>query len=227
MHNKQHNWNKFYDSTRAKSVSYPESFVVRMFYGSNPNHMIRNYNTKNKKALDLSAGTGRNINLLLELGFIVDVSEISEKLVSNLKNKYYGSVNAFHIGMLPNLPIRDHSYDVVLSCNSCYYLNDQFVFIDNLNEILRILDRGGLFAGSMLKSSHTVLSNGEKISNNVMQIRKNYQGNSTGERLAYFDSSRELKNFLSKYFNCIEIAELRDEYNGFNRHLFYFTAKKK
>ena len=81
------NYEKFYTNKKISKL-YPNEFVIRIFKGNYPNFKIlKKEKYKKKKILDLSFGDGRNLFFLKDLGFNVYGTEISQKIVDNLKKK--------------------------------------------------------------------------------------------------------------------------------------------
>ena len=72
----------------------------------------------------MGCGDGRNLPLLLDLGFEVHASEISPEIVGGfggLARELQWLVHA--VGLNASLPYPDHYFDYMLCCASCYYLD--------------------------------------------------------------------------------------------------------
>lgn len=81
------NWGEFYGNRyRASAGRYPTEWVVRTLAGGNyPGLKIDKANYQGARILDMGCGDGRNLPLLLDLGFEVHASEISPEIVGGLE----------------------------------------------------------------------------------------------------------------------------------------------
>lgn len=80
-------WSNFYGSHyHASAGRYPTEWVVRTLAGRNyPGLKIDKTRYQGARILDMGWGDGRNLPLLLDLGFEVHASEISPTIVSGLE----------------------------------------------------------------------------------------------------------------------------------------------
>lgn len=97
-------------------------------------------NVKEKKVLDIGAGTGRLAVRLANLGAEVTALDISEVMVDKLKAKSY-KLKAI-LGEAENLPFDDNSFDIVIATFLIVHLKDLEKFFD---EVYRVLKPDGLF----------------------------------------------------------------------------------
>ncbi len=95
---------------------------------------------KEKKILDVGAGTGRLAVRLANLGAEVTALDISEVMVDKLKAKSY-KLKAI-LGEAENLPFDDNSFDIVIATFLIVHLKDLEKFFD---EVYRVLKPDGLF----------------------------------------------------------------------------------
>ncbi len=132
MNNQIQNWSKQYDHTKQNPV-YPTEWVVRTIAGGNyPNYKYDKNLYKGKKILDISCGDGRNLKLLLNLGFEVYATETSKKTIEMLANRYPDV--KFNVGFNHKHPFPDNFFDYALACLSFYYLKHKTHFSDNLKK---------------------------------------------------------------------------------------------
>lgn len=95
---------------------------------------------KNKKILDVGAGTGR-VSLPLALaGAQVTALDISEKILELLKRKNKKITTV--VGEAENLPFENESFDIVTAAFLIVHLKDPKIFFD---EVYRVLKPDGLF----------------------------------------------------------------------------------
>ena len=106
---------------------YPTEWVVRTLAGGiYPELKINKNRYKGARILDMGCGDGRNLPLLLDLGFDVHACETTADIVENL-NKIALNLAwpiTFSTGINSNLPYEDNYFDYILCSSSCYYLND-------------------------------------------------------------------------------------------------------
>lgn len=95
---------------------------------------------KDKKILDVGAGTGR-VSLPLALaGAQVTALDVSEKILEVLKRK--NKKIATVVGEAENLPFENESFDIVTAAFLVVHLKDPKIFFD---EVYRVLKPDGLF----------------------------------------------------------------------------------
>jgi SAM-dependent methyltransferase len=219
-------WVLHYKNRASQTQVYPEGFVVRMFRSKFPEPFLDNVPETGAKILDLSSGYGRNLPFLLAEGFDVYASEIAPEIVERMRAEFDGSGIQFDVGLAHDLPYETDFFDGVLACNSCYYIEDGLTFSDNLEEIARVMKPGGFFCGTALCASHSIFDEAERIRGNCAIIIEDQQGIRKDSLMACFDNEDGLRTELAPRFECLRVASLREDYAGFKRHLYYFTAIK-
>jgi SAM-dependent methyltransferase len=222
----QEKWVLHYKNRSSVAHVYPEGFVVRMFRSKFPEPFFDQAPQAGAKILDLSCGYGRNLSFLLAEGFEVYASEINSDIVERLRTEFDGSGIKFDVGLANNLPYECGFFDGVLACNSCYYIEEGSTFSDNLEEIARVIKPGGFFGGTALRYSHSIFDGAEQITKNCAIISNDKQGIRKNSHMAYFEDESQLEAALEPQFACPKIASLHENYAGFRRHLYYFTATK-
>lgn len=218
-------WAAHYREKGSPKRRDPEGFLVRLLTSSFPRPVVRDRNFAQQKLLDLSCGYGRNLELLIELGFDVHGSEISEEIVESLRREF--PAVDFRVGKAHSLPFGDGFLDAVVACNSCYYLEDDTSMQDNLAEICRVLRPGGWFIGSVIKSAHSALTGGEEMEDGSVIVRQDRQNLRNGYRVHPARSAQHLQELLEDRFCNVEIGDFEDTLLGFRRALFYFYAEKR
>lgn len=97
-------------------------------------------NVKNKKILDVGAGTGRLAIRLAKAGAKVTALDISEAMLNKLKAISYKLKVV--VGDAENLPFGDESFDIVIATFLAVHLKDPNRFFE---EACRVLKQSGLF----------------------------------------------------------------------------------
>ncbi len=95
---------------------------------------------KNKKVLDIGAGTGRLSLQLAKGGAQVMALDVSEKMLELVKRKNHKVQTT--VADAENLPFENNSFDVVTAAFLIVHLKDPARFFD---EVYRILKDGGKF----------------------------------------------------------------------------------
>lgn len=100
-------------------------------------------NGKNKKALDIGIGTGRNSRILLNKGYLVKGIDISGKMIKAAKKKLKNKkISFFIVDANKKLPFQDSSFNAIICMRVLKYIPNWQLTI---KEILRILKPGGFF----------------------------------------------------------------------------------
>ena len=219
-------WDTYFDK-KKNNILFPESFCVRMLFSNEEKGLQSSLKLgEDSNILDLGCGNGRNLSLLKLLSGKLHASDISEQIVQPLKKTDSFKSVDFSVQKLPHTSFKNDYFKCILSCNSCYYLESDNCLNDNLKEIQRILCNGGFFAGTLVKKSHTIFKSASFIRDNIALISEDRDNVRQFSRMAYVKNHIDLRRFLRQYFENIKIGFIRDEYNDFKRHLYYFTCTK-
>ncbi len=98
---------------------------------------------KNKKVLDVGAGTGRLSLVLSKSGALVTALDVSGKMLQILQNKDKKIETV--VGDAESLPFPDNTFDIVTAAFLVVHLKDPNTFFD---EAYRVLKDGGILAFS-------------------------------------------------------------------------------
>ncbi len=210
-----------------KSTVYPTEWVIRTLAGGNYPHMkLDKSKYKGKTILDMSCGDGRNLHLLLNLGFKVYASEISDEIVDSLKIKY--PEVEFRKGLNNDIDFPDDFFDYVLSCASCYYLEENTDFQTNMSEIGRVLKTDGYFIGNVPDLDNSVVLGAELNSKNEATIANDPFGLRNGYRFQVFPDKESLQNALTEnsYYN-VSLGSFKDDFYGLMVSGFLFVCQKR
>jgi SAM-dependent methyltransferase len=225
MNDNNQKWIQHYKNTEDTRHYYPENFLVRLLTSKFPSQVVNNMDYAGQKVLDLSCGHGRNLKLLENLGFDCHATEISREIVKTLEHKFKNIV--FGIGTANNIPFVSNFFDGVVACNSCYYLEDDNQFSDNLKEISRILKPGAWFIGTVLKDDHTAISGSSNKNNNIVTITNDRLDIRNGTQMQFASTEEDVIKHLDPFFNDITIGLFTDKLLDFNRSFFYFYCHKR
>lgn len=222
----ENKWTLQYKNTKDKPV-YPTEFVIRMIAGANyPDFKHDKNNYIGKKIVDISCGDGRNLQLLLNLGFDVYATETTPEIIETLKPKFPDV--KFTLAFNHNHPFDDNFFDYALACGAIYYLEPGTSFQDNMKELNRIMKPNGLFYANVPTSRHCILDNAERLENGEFLIQNDPHGYRNGYRWQTADQKDVLRNIFSPYFNLDAIGTLEEDYFGYllSNHIVVANAQK-
>lgn len=220
-------YSEYYKSNGLKV--YPSEFVVRAFLGSYPRHKFNKHQITGKSILDLGFGDGRNMQLFhhleMEVHGIEITQEICDVVTSRLKSEGVDVVTK--VGRNTQIPYEDGRFDFVLASSSCYYMDPDKKYSDNVKEIARVLKPGGIFIHSVPMPSTFIMKNAIDRGDGHMEITEDPYGVRVGYILKKFDDEEEVKSSLEPYFNDIKIGSCRDDFWGDSVHLWLVICTKK
>jgi putative glycosyltransferase len=216
-------------SKRNPSKVYPVEFVVRTLLGTYPGLKLDRSIFHGAKILDLGFGDGRNMPLLHDLGFEIYGVEISDKICRLTKERmeHLGVPVRLAIGNNSHLPFGNETFDFVLACHSCYYVNPGESFEDNLREITRVLRSAGHFVFSLAKTDSYVLNNAEPLGKGLYRITQDPCGVRNGSLFRAFASKQEILDELSIFFSDFSLGLCENDFYGIYEKVWIGTCLKK
>lgn len=215
---------------------YPTEWVIRTMLGNYPELKLDKSRFKNGKILDLGFGDCRNMSFLNNCGLSIYGVDITEETVAlgyeTLRNL---NIEAqLKVGSNINIPYDDQYFDYILASSSCYYIDDNSTFSDNIQEILRVLKGGGsLIANfpafvpfekipvSFILKDAIIQDDGHVI------IKNDIYGIRNGYKFKTFHSKEDINKFFDLDFEDISIGMCLDNYFGIQINSYIFTGKKK
>jgi SAM-dependent methyltransferase len=208
---------------------YPVEFVVRAFLGNYPRHKTEPSTYLGKKSLDLGFGDGRNMPLLHNLGMQVYGVEISQEICDLTKER----MNRLDIdvtlavGRNHSIPFDDATFDVILACHACYYIDPGKQFSDNIKEISRALRHGGSFVFSAPIGTSYIMYGAQDAGDGHMIIANDPYGVRNGYLMKKFDSEDEVRAALDSEFDNFAIGTCRNDFWGVEEHVWIVACRKK
>ncbi len=221
-------YTNFYSQKNPAKV-YPVEFVVRTLLGTYPDLKIDHASYRGAKILDLGFGDGRNMPLLHDLGFEVYGVEITDEICNLTRNRMarLGIPVQLQKGTNSDLPFDDATFDFVLACHSCYYVEPDETFSDNLREIARVLRSGGRFIFSLAKIDSYILKGAVDRGNGHYQITQDPRGLRNGGVNRAFGSRDEIANELETFFSDFSIGLCENDFYGTYEKVWIGTCSKK
>lgn len=214
------NWDDTYRrGEQANNVLFPEQFLIRIFNDSRVNFFLKDI--LNPSLLDLGCGLGRNLSFYQTFTSDITCLDPSPHAVEFVQSHH--GLPAYQFKP-PNLELRA-KFDVIVACNSIYYLEDHFEFGEYLLQVLSCLKVGGLFVVSFIGREHSILDGSEEMPDDCF-ILKNSKAkfyNRIGQRLFSPGMNFELTNFKLKKIIC---GEIKEKYDQEVRHLHIYCCQK-
>ncbi len=221
-------WGAYYRNEQGVKPLVPESFVARIFLSQEPVRLLKAYNFRGSRILDLGCGNGRHLAFFSQLGFEIAGTEVSGQKVDELRMRFTGAVIVKSTS--DRLAFADESFDYVCSVNAIYYLESSESSLEaNLAEAARLLKPGGCLICSYLGGEHFVLRNAQRADNGTAVIGGDPLKFRNGSRVRPVWNRDELYDIYphaDRSLTIHTIGEIRDECGGFTRHLYYVVAYK-
>lgn len=224
------NWRAFYGKRQASLGRYPTEWVVRTLAGGNyPGLRMDKSIYPGARILDMGCGDGRNLPLLLDLGFSVDACELSEELISPLKSLAETASWAvrFKAGANHNLPYPDAYFDYMLCCASCYYLDEQVSWPQVRAELSRVLKPGGVLVANFCDEENFILKDSILQTDGSTLICNDPYGLRNGSRFMVVRDRSHLTKILQPQFSPLGIGHLSDDFYGINVSGHIVVAQKQ
>jgi SAM-dependent methyltransferase len=220
-------YSEFYRQRSSPHV-YPVEFVVRAFLGNYPRHKTDRTEYAGKRVLDLGFGDGRNMPLLHNLGMNVHGVEISPEIcqLTEARMRQYDINIVARVGRNSSIPFDEASFDYVLACHACYYVDAATRFSDNANEIARVLRPGGTFVFSAPMASTYIMRGAQDLGDGHMQIRNDPYGVRNGSILKKFDREADIIGALSPAFEDFAIGSCRNDFWGIEEHVWIVVCHR-
>ncbi len=214
-------YSEFYKTRNSLHV-YPVEFVVRAYLGTYPDLRLSKTEFAGKTILDLGFGDGRNMPLLANLGMQVSGVEISDEICNQTKERMrkYGIDVDTRVGRNNGIPFPNATFDHLLACHSCYYIDKDTSFNDNLKEIARVLKPSGIFVFSVPIDTSYIFKNAKDLGRGHMQIAADPYGVRNGYVLKAFSNKEEIIESIAPYFDQAKVGACRNNFWGIDEHVW-------
>jgi SAM-dependent methyltransferase len=214
---------KSWESTYKRGIQinntqFPEQFVVKFFYSP----VFRDLHARrNMRLLDIGSGYGRNISLFQSFTKNITCIDPSKEAVAFVEKTHKVLAKTF---TPPNIPLRE-KFDVLVACNSLYYLNRKMVFRDYFQEVVNLLADGGLFICSFIGEKHSILQGSKKCEGNTVLLRNNKPKfeNRIDQKIFLPPDSYDFNRYGLK---IVSKGEIMDTFDGETRHLKVFLFER-
>ncbi len=220
-------WHGFYQTRH--SGRFPTEWVVRTLAGGNyPGLKIDKLKYRGARVLDLSCGDGRNLPLLLHLGFEVHATEISAVMIADLEQiaREQDWNVSFKASRNTELLYPTAFFDYVLSCSSFYYMDSNTAWEEVVGELARVVRPGGILVANLPDPDNAVLSGGDALPDGSMIIRNDPFNLRNGLRFMVASSRDDVARLLSPSFVPLGIGHQNDDFYGLKVSAYIFVAQR-
>ena len=228
MENVQKTYTDFHKKTASGHI-YPTEWVIRSFLGTYPNLNLDKSKYPNAKLLDLGFGDCRNMPLLHNCNFQIYGVEISSEIILMAKEKLdqIGINAVLKEGTNVNIPFGDKYFDYILACHSCYYVDKNTSFDQNVTEIARVLKQDGIFIASLPAPNNFILKDSINLGNGHVEITNDIYNLRNGYVFRTFEDEKDIIQTFSPYFKEISICKCLDNFWGIQINFFIIAGKRK
>jgi SAM-dependent methyltransferase len=208
---------------------YPTEWVIRTFLGKYARLNLDKSKYPGSTILDLGFGDCRNMPLLHNCRFSIHGVEISEDILSMARGKL-SQLNIpaeLRVGSNVNIPYEAGFFNYVLACHSCYYVDKDTSFTENIREIARVLKKDGVFIGSLPAPNNFILKDSVRLNDGHVMITNDIFGLRNGYVFRTFEDENEVRNTFSGMFKNISICRCEDDFWGLQINYFLIACEKK
>ncbi len=189
---------EFYNSINEEERLKRQN-VNRIEFVTTTHYLDKNIGTKSK-VLDACAGAGIYSYYLAEKGHKVYCGDLVEKNVNDIKKNLplVNKLEDVFVGSILDLSrYEDESFDVVLNLGSYYHLTNDEIRKKSLEESLRVLKKGGIYAISYINKMANVIKYREMFVNDFNLLNEYMSKGFHSENEIFFASKpSEVENEL-------------------------------
>ena len=202
---------------QSNNVKFPEQFVVKFFYGE---AVLDFCSRKEARLLDIGAGFGRNVPLYKEFTSDITCIDPAAEAISKLKLIKGIRVEKFEP---PEIDL-GRTFDIIVACNSIYYLNPGENFENYFQDVVKLLSRDGIFICSFIGEKHSILDGSKKCQHEVFKI--------DNKETKFIDRRGQLifvpeadHDFLKYGLDILSSGTICDQFDHSTRHLKVFCFR--
>lgn len=213
----QHWQDTYRNGFQSNNVKFPEQFVVKFFYGE----PVRDFcSHKEVRLLDIGAGFGRNVPLFKEFTSDITCIDPAAEAISELKLIEGIRVEKFEP---PKIDL-GRIFDIIVACNSIYYLNPGENFEDYFRDVVKLLSPDGIFICSFVGEKHSILDGSKKCQHEVFEI--NNKETKFIDRRGQLIFVPEADHDFFKYgLDVLSSGTICDQFDRSTRHLKVFCFR--
>lgn len=174
----------------------------------------KEYLESSGKCLELGCGIGQYSKRLMEYGYDVTSTDISDIALNEVK-KF--NENVKKVDMSQPLPFENNQFNLVFASLSIHYFSDK-VTKQLVDEIYRVLDKDGLFIGSV-----NGMEGYNAIKDTASKLEENFYFNK--DKYIHLFDDKELKKYFKK-FEILKIEKRETVRFGHTKMYWIFIIKK-
>ena len=202
---------------QSNNIKFPEQFVVKFFYSE----ALRDFCSRKKvRLLDIGAGFGRNVPLFKEFTSDITCIDPAAEAISQLKRIEGIRVEKFE----PPLIDIGRTFDIIVACNSIYYLNPSESFEDYFQNVVKLLSPDGIFICSFIGENHSILDGSKKCQHEVFEIDTK-ETKFIDRRGQLIFVPEEDHDFCKYGLDILSGGTICDQFDHSTRHLKVFCFK--
>lgn len=225
-------YTEFYSKRKYLNV-YPTEFVVRSFLAEYPGLNMKKLE-RGDKIIDIGCGDGRNTLFLMEQGYEVYGTEISQEIVDIAQNRldvladYRGLDKAvLNVGRNSELPYDDEFADAILACHVCYYCDEGQTIQDNLKEYYRVLKKDGILVASVCHKDSFLVKGGDREENGITIVKNDPYNNRNGYRIMSYGTVDEIERDFQEFFYNFSFGQGHNNWYGIDENVYWCVCQKK
>jgi SAM-dependent methyltransferase len=225
--NVQESYEAFHERKAPANV-YPTEWVIRTMLGTYPGLELDHAGYPGAKILDVGFGDGRNWPLLRDIGFEIHGLEITQPILElgARRAEQLGVPVTLLLGSNASIPAADATYDYILACHSCYYVDAGTTFSDNVAELARVLKPGGTLIASLPEAGASIFDGCVALDDGHVEIRDDPWGLRHGFVFRRFETEAEIAPAFMPHFERFSVGLCRDDYFGLRVNVFLVVCHK-
>lgn len=181
----------------GSKLHFPDENLVRLFSGK-----YVQVPTPPATLMDHGFGHGNNLAFFAGKGYSCSGCEISSALITEVNNLFRALEKPVDLRQIQGLaiPFEDNSFDIIVSWNVLHYNGTKESVAEVLNELFRVLKKGGVLLLATIHPDSSVLDRMDNLGGGTYLITRNSEfDNREGLKFYVAGSSEELKGLFSRF----------------------------